>query len=468
MDKIIGIYKITSPTGRVYIGKSKDISRRWKTYKKHDCVKQPKLYASLDKYGHDSHIFEIIEECEKGVLKIRERFWQDKFDVLNGGLNCVLTETDELEFEMSEETRKKMSDSMLGNKNPMFEKTGKLNSFFGKTHSDEQKQKWSETRKGKNLGKDHHSFGIPKSEEQRKAQSLRMIGKYLGEKSPMWGKKIPQEQIERFKATKKANGSGEKGNHPLAEKVINIETLETWDWVKDAAKKNSLCYQSLLRYLNGTVPNKTSLVYLKDYNKGIITEFYAGDKGVEVIDVITRVVYISVTKAAELNNLNKGTLGNYLAGDCINPTNLIMLRDHNNGLKPTDLYVDKSKRLIVIDYTTLERYQSMRKAALSVGISNSCLSEYLIGNSPNKTNLIYLKDYERGLKPEDIYIAKAKKVKPVINKIINKITLAEYRNISHAALVLGMCRKRLGKLIKNNSEDIDLMYISEYTKINKK
>jgi len=33
MEKICGIYKITSPTKRIYIGQSKDVFLRWKEYK---------------------------------------------------------------------------------------------------------------------------------------------------------------------------------------------------------------------------------------------------------------------------------------------------------------------------------------------------------------------------------------------------------------------------------------------------
>jgi hypothetical protein len=172
---------------------------------------------------------------------------------------------------------------------------------------------------------------------------------------------------------------------------------------------------------------------------------------------------VSVVKAAQLNNLNKGTLRSYLIGDCINPTNLIFLRDYNNGLIPTDIYTDKSKRLAVIDYVTLEIYPSMRKAALITGVSNSSLSEYLNGNSPNKTNLIYLKDYEKGLKPNDLFIVKDKKeLKPRVNKIIDTLTLIEYTGVRQAALSIGMCRKKLSNLLKNRSEDINLMFISDY------
>lgn len=89
---ICGIYKITSPSGRVYIGESKDIGYRLKTYRKLRCKNQTKLYNSFLKYGVDAHIFSIIEECLFEELLCKERYWQDFYDVLNDGLNLKLTE----------------------------------------------------------------------------------------------------------------------------------------------------------------------------------------------------------------------------------------------------------------------------------------------------------------------------------------------------------------------------------------
>ena len=92
--KICGIYKITSPSERVYIGQSVDIKRRWSKHKIRNCKGQTRLWESFRKYGHDRHIFEIIEECGEECLNHRERHWQDKYDVLSTkGLNCKLTET---------------------------------------------------------------------------------------------------------------------------------------------------------------------------------------------------------------------------------------------------------------------------------------------------------------------------------------------------------------------------------------
>jgi len=59
---MIGIYKITNPKGKIYIGQSINIKRRFNEYKRLNCSQQPKIYNSLLKYGSDNHKFEIIEE----------------------------------------------------------------------------------------------------------------------------------------------------------------------------------------------------------------------------------------------------------------------------------------------------------------------------------------------------------------------------------------------------------------------
>jgi group I intron endonuclease len=106
---MIGIYRITSPTGKVYIGQAVDIERRKQTYIKLKCIGQPKLYNSLSKYGFDSHTFEVVEECPEGQLNLRERYWQDFYNVLEEGLNLKLTPVDGKTGYHSKETREKYS-----------------------------------------------------------------------------------------------------------------------------------------------------------------------------------------------------------------------------------------------------------------------------------------------------------------------------------------------------------------------
>ena len=50
---MIGIYKIISPSGKIYIGQSRNIDKRFQQYKRLNCAKQPRLYNSFIKYGID-------------------------------------------------------------------------------------------------------------------------------------------------------------------------------------------------------------------------------------------------------------------------------------------------------------------------------------------------------------------------------------------------------------------------------
>ena len=139
MNKNCGIYKITSPTGRVYIGQAVDLNRRISGYSMVSTYKkQPKLKNSFLKHGVENHQFDIIEYCSEEELNCSERFWQDEFDVLNGGLNCVLQDCGEKRKVYNEELRKKISESKIGDKNPNWgkkmsqeaidkRKTGKVN-----------------------------------------------------------------------------------------------------------------------------------------------------------------------------------------------------------------------------------------------------------------------------------------------------------------------------------------------------
>jgi hypothetical protein len=61
---MVGIYKITSPSGKIYIGQSVEIKRRFNSYKRMYVKNKGvvKLYRSFLKYGADNHIFEVV--CE--------------------------------------------------------------------------------------------------------------------------------------------------------------------------------------------------------------------------------------------------------------------------------------------------------------------------------------------------------------------------------------------------------------------
>jgi group I intron endonuclease len=185
-----GIYKITSPSNKIYIGQSWDIDKRKIYYKNSLCKEQPKIYNSIKKYGWMNHKFEIIEEVDtlnQNILNEKEVYWikfyrNIGFELLNlreGGSN---------------------GKHSLESKNKIGLKVkGKNNGMYGKTHTDESKKLISQTHKGKKI-----------SLKTRKKISEGIKGK----KNPMYGKTHSYE-IKKVISNKMKNHLLDKNNHPM-------------------------------------------------------------------------------------------------------------------------------------------------------------------------------------------------------------------------------------------------------------
>jgi group I intron endonuclease len=178
---MIGIYKITSPSGKIYIGQTTNYSKRYNAYKNHKCKGQPKLFASIEKYGFINHTIEIVKECQVEYLNYYERYYQEYYESVLNGLNLRYTATTDKSGFMSEESKKKMSDSGKGK--VMSEEWRKNLSIagMGRKHTEEEKQKISQANKGKKKTAEHiakvqatlKTMQMPKrSEETKLLQSL--------------------------------------------------------------------------------------------------------------------------------------------------------------------------------------------------------------------------------------------------------------------------------------------------------
>jgi group I intron endonuclease len=108
-----GIYKITNPEGKVYIGKSTNIKKRWKQYQRGEILEQPKLLQSFLKFGWINHIFEIVEECTN--LTEQEKYWITYFSSENEGLNGKIGRKSGFTFLYPEEAKKIKSQKMKQN-----------------------------------------------------------------------------------------------------------------------------------------------------------------------------------------------------------------------------------------------------------------------------------------------------------------------------------------------------------------
>lgn len=137
-NDIIGIYKITSPSNKVYIGQSRNYYKRWLYYINLHCKKQIKLYNSFIKYGVENHTFIIIEKCYESQLDKREAFHKRKFIKENGWEKALFCQIKDGEGKkMSQETKDKISKFHKGKKY-----------LLGFKFSNEQKKRISDSKKG--------------------------------------------------------------------------------------------------------------------------------------------------------------------------------------------------------------------------------------------------------------------------------------------------------------------------------
>lgn len=241
---VSGVYKITNPKGAVYIGSSRNIKRRWILYKcPTGTIKQPKLNASLKKYGYENHLLEIIEKCDPAVMLEKEREWGLQFDVLSRkNLNCCLPQSGESPLVHSEETRKKMSASSktrwarpesLARASEIAKKT-----FTGRKHSREH------IEKRKMVGERNGMFGV------------------CGELHPNFGKTFSVEIRERFRVAQLKSAQNPSYLNGRSRAVINTETKEVFKTVKAAAESLGLIKSTLSAMLRGANPNRTPIRYL--------------------------------------------------------------------------------------------------------------------------------------------------------------------------------------------------------------
>ena len=146
---MIGIYKITNPKGKIYIGQSVNIEKRWNRYKNlipKDCIGQPLIYRSLIKYGVKNHIFEIIELCNKEELNKLESYYIVLYNSFNSkcGLNLTSGGTN---YSFSDISRRKMS---IAQKNKIVSKETRLKlsaAQIGKKYSASTIKKMSDAHK---------------------------------------------------------------------------------------------------------------------------------------------------------------------------------------------------------------------------------------------------------------------------------------------------------------------------------
>ncbi len=212
------IYKITNPKGKVYVGQTIDLVRRKSNYKRLNCKPQTHLYNSIQKYGWENHILEIIEECSVDELGKQEKYWKTYHNSIKEGLNIRFDE--EKGGKLSKETCKKISKAKKGvkySKESSLKKSQSLKgnqNKLGTTLSQESKDKISKA----NLKPKPKGFGDKiKSEERNKKISKSHTGK-LHPRTQEWSNKI-----------------GNSNKKPIIQYNLEGEFIKEWNSAKDAS-----------------------------------------------------------------------------------------------------------------------------------------------------------------------------------------------------------------------------------------
>lgn len=222
--KVSCIYAhINKNNGMIYIGKTANYNKRMNSYKCNYHSDQPKFYNATQKYTWDNFIFgEIIELCLPEDLNKREKYWirhLNTYDISNDNMGYNLSEGGEISPMTNPQTVAKIS----GVFHHMFGKRGKECPNFGKRLSSEQKNKISQSEKGKIVSKET-------------IQKLSLS--HIGQKA--WNEGLTKENDLRIE--KMANDKIGK-NNPMFGKpasnrksIVCVETEEKFDSIRLAAK----------------------------------------------------------------------------------------------------------------------------------------------------------------------------------------------------------------------------------------
>lgn len=245
-----GVYKILCVgNDKIYIGSSSNIELRFKVH-----IRQLKNGTHINKhllnayrsYGEESLIFEIIEECDESLILIREQYWMDATRCYdrNIGFNNTTKSDRPLGYRHTEDNKIKMSQLKKGlpmhpnTKAALFKKRGPM--------KEETKKKISLSK----IGNRNPNWGKKEEDEKKKNRMKNMLA------VPRWntGKKIGDDpRMEKLRTR-----IGSIPHNAISCQIIDIvDNIEYIGYsLKDLSTKSPLSLSTINRLKNGTCGKK--------------------------------------------------------------------------------------------------------------------------------------------------------------------------------------------------------------------
>lgn len=286
------IYKIVSPSGKIYIGLTCNIKNRFYRYKKANDSSQTLLFNSLRKYGFDNHIVSIIDSFTSDIsyAKGKEIFWIRTYMTnfskwgLSHGLN--LTDGGEGCFGLvhSEERKKKTSEFMKGKPSP----------FKGRKWTEEDKKRIGDSKRG-----NKNCVGLKRSDKQKEQISNRMKGNKLGgfiKGMPAWNKGLTGVQKSKYKGVPRTKEVKEKIRQKLLGKPSSTKGRKCTDAQKEKFRQIAL---------NRPRPHRQfPIIYLGTVDNPCYKE------------------YDSLKLASDDTGINRSMISYYAKGKCKKPNHI--------------------------------------------------------------------------------------------------------------------------------------------------
>lgn len=234
-----GLYKITSPSGKFYIGSTtRSFKRRWMEHRselRHHRHKNAILQAAWDKYGEDNMIFSVILYCHPDLCEMYEQLallhlphsynlsidTESPFKGRNHSDSakekCRLIHLGKKKAPFSEEHKRKLGLVSKGKKRPVFSDEWRKNSSLA------QIERWKNPTDAMKNKKHPSGYKNPHSVEHGKNISKAKKGKKLGSENPVARKVICIETKIIFSTIKSANDWIIE-NHKSTAKQSNISS----------------------------------------------------------------------------------------------------------------------------------------------------------------------------------------------------------------------------------------------------